>query len=128
MLSLELKICMLIQIALCSAVTDKVITSWTQCTGKNGYNSQLSDVQKIQYSTDYVYISSTSIPGTYTVGGGGWADCPYVPVAQTFVIKLPRNPVVATTPTAIPLGNAGIWLNGVSIYMANDGNSYNNSN
>lgn len=116
----------LIQIALCSAVTDKVITSWTQCTGKKGYNSQLSDVQKIQYSDNYVYISSTSIPGTYTVGGGGWADDPYVPVAQTFVIKLPRNPVVATTTTAIPLGTSGIWLNGVSIYNANDGKSYNN--
>ena len=88
MLKLELTICILIQIALCTGVTDKVITSWTQCTGKNGYNSQYSDVQKIQYSTDYVYISSTSVPGTYTPGGGGWADCPYVPVAQTFVIKV----------------------------------------
>ena len=54
------------------------ITYWTQCTGKKGYGGQLSDVQKIEYSSNYVYITSTSIPGTYTVGTGGWADCPYL--------------------------------------------------
>jgi len=52
------------------------VTYWTQCTGKKGYSSQLSDVQKIEYSSSYVYITSTSIPGTYTVGTSGWADDP----------------------------------------------------
>ena len=43
-------------------------------------------------------------------------------------MKIPRNPVAATTTkTAIPMGTAGILLNGVSLYNANDGNTYNNS-
>ena len=65
-----------------STKANPVITSWIKSTGYNGYNKQLGDVQKVQYSTNYVYISSTSVAGTYTVGQPGfnttypWADCP----------------------------------------------------
>jgi len=59
------------------ASSDPVIINWTKCTGKNGYGGQLSDVQKVEYSDNYVYITSTSVPGTYTAGTGGWADDPY---------------------------------------------------
>ena len=117
------------------AITDPFIINWTKCTGNNGYTNQLSDVQKIEYSTNYVYITSTSVPGTYTPSKPGysttypWADCPYVPVAQpTFRMKIPRNPTVASTNTAVPIGTFGILLNGVSLYNANDGRSYNNDN
>lgn len=117
-----------------AAVTDPTIINWVQCTGKKGYSSQLSDVQKVEYSTSYVYITSTSIPGTYTVGGAGWnsskpwADDPYTPVAQpTFRVQIPRSPVIATTTTAVPMGTFGIMLNGVSLYNSNDGNVYTKS-
>ena len=65
-----------------TATSNPVVTSWIKSTGYTGYNSQLADVQKIQYSSSYVYITSTSIAGTYTVGQPGysttypWADCP----------------------------------------------------
>jgi hypothetical protein len=43
-------------------------------------------------------------------------------------VKIPRNPVATTTTkTPFPLGTAGILLNGVSVYNANDGNTYNSS-
>ena len=76
-----------------------------------------------------MYISSTSLPGTYAVGVDGWADDPYYPAAQSFVIKIPRNPVAAnsTSETPFGLGTSGILLNGVALYNANDGNSYNDS-
>ena len=49
-------------------------------------------------------------------------------MAQTFVVKIPLNPAAATTVTTpIPMGTAGILLNGVSLYNSNDGNSYNNA-
>ena len=70
-----------------NAANETVIKSWTKCTGKNGYNGALSDVQKIEYSTNYVYISSTSIPGTYTVGGGGWADDPLVKQTTKIILN-----------------------------------------
>jgi hypothetical protein len=110
-----------------SVASQPVITKWVKSTGYKGYNGALSDVQKVQYSNNYVYISSTSIPGTYTVGGGGWADDPYYPAAQNFVVKLPRYPTAATISTPILIGYAGILLNGVVLYNANDGNSYNNA-
>ena len=65
-----------------STTSNPAITAWIKSTGYNGYNSQLADVQKVQYSSNYVYVSSTSVPGTYTVGQPGystakpWADCP----------------------------------------------------
>ena len=130
-LLLALLVC---RLDLSAGQTDAVITNWVKCTGKKGYNSQYSDVQKVEYSTNYVYITSTSVPGTYTPGQPGysstypWADCPYVPVAQpTFRMKIPRNPVAASSPTAVPMGTFGILLNGVSLYNADDGNTYNNS-
>jgi hypothetical protein len=43
-------------------------------------------------------------------------------------VKIPLNPTAATTrTTSIPLGTVGILLNGVSLYNANDGNSYNSA-
>lgn len=41
--------------------------------------------------------------------------------------KLPRNVAAASTRTSTGLGAIGIWLNGVSIYNAADGISYNNA-
>ena len=69
--------------ALANAATlNPAITSWIKSTGYTGYNSQLADVQKVQYSSNYVYVTSTSIAGTYTVGQPGfnttypWANDP----------------------------------------------------
>ena len=62
-------------VVLTSTSTNPIITKWIKSTGYKGYNNQLSDVQKVQYSSSYVYITSTSIPGTYTVGQpSGWAE------------------------------------------------------
>lgn len=117
-----------------TTATNPAVINWIKSTGYTGYNSQLADVQKVQYSTNYVYVTSTSIPGTYTVGKPGysttypWADDPYVPVAQSFVVKIPLNPVAATTVTTpVPMGTAAILLNGVSVYNSDDGQTYNNA-
>lgn len=106
--------------------SNPVVYSWTKSTGYKGYNGILSDVSKIQYSSNYVYITANSVPGTYTVGPT-WTANPNVPEAQNNVMKFPLNPTRATTTkTAVGLGAIGAWLNGVSIYNANDGISYNN--
>ena len=56
-----------------STATNPAIINWIKSTGYTGYNSQLADVQKVQYSTNYVYVTSTSILGTYTVGKPGYS-------------------------------------------------------
>ncbi len=100
------------------------ITSWViNSTGATGYGGIESNVQVVQYSTDNVYISCTCVPG-YTIGP--WAGNPNTPVNQNFVYKITRNPVQNTgTLTSIGLGHTGVWSNGVSVFNADDAQTYN---
>lgn len=101
------------------------VTSWIQNPGsETGYNNILSNVQLVQYSNDFVYVSATCIPG-YDIGP--WAGNPNTPANQNFVFKITRNPIQNTgTLTNTPLGHIGIWSNGVSMFNAKDAFSYNN--
>jgi hypothetical protein len=86
-------------------VTDPAITSWIKSSG-NGYNSIVADVKKIQYSTNYVYVSANSVP-SYSIGP--WSNNPNVPKAQDKTYKIPRNPVQKSgTKTKVGLGTVGI--------------------
>ena len=101
------------------------ITSWIiNTTGQTGYNGIQSNVQQVQYSTNNVYVTATCIPD-YSIGP--WAANPNTPVNQNFVFKITRNPVQNTgNPVSTPLGHIGVWSNGVSVFNAKDGMSYNN--
>ncbi|MDB5036370.1 MAG: hypothetical protein JWQ98_3611 [Chlorobi bacterium] len=101
------------------------VTSWIQnATGATGYHGLLTNVQKVQYSTGFVYVSCTCIPG-YDIGP--WAGNPNQPANQNFVFKLTRTPAPNSgTPVGTPLGHIGIWRNGVSMFNAKDARSYNN--
>lgn len=101
------------------------ITSWIiNVNGDTGYGNILSNVQQVQYSTNNVYVSCTCIPG-YDIGP--WQSNPNLPSNQNFVYKITRNPVQNTgIPIATPMGHTGVWSNGVSIFNAKDGFSYNN--
>ena len=110
---------------LLSAQTGPEITSWIlNTTGQTGYGGILTNVQQVQYSTNNVYVTTTCIPD-YSIGP--WSNNPNTPVNQNFVFKITRNPV-ANTGNAIvtPLGHIGVWSNGVSVFNAKDGMSYNN--
>lgn len=81
----------------------------------------------------YVYIKTKSVPdhkspyysstnalyeaysGT-TFGGNTFAKNPNSIVEQTGTLKIPINPVVASTHAATPLGPIGIALNGVAFF------------
>jgi hypothetical protein len=102
------------------------ITSWMiNTTGATGYNNITSDVQTVQYSAANVYVSCTCIPG-YSIGP--WNSNPNTPVNMNFVYKITRTPVQnVSTPIATGLGHTGVWSNGVSVFNAKDGMSYNNA-
>ncbi|CAN5799975.1 hypothetical protein BH11BAC7_BH11BAC7_05440 [soil metagenome] len=102
------------------------ILSWMQnTTGATGYNNITSDVQTVQYSATQVYVSCTCIPG-YSIGP--WNSNPNTPVNQNFVYKITRTPVQnMSTPIVTALGHIGVWSNGVSVFNAKDGMSYNNA-
>jgi hypothetical protein len=101
------------------------ITSWIRNTNNaTGYNNIPSNCQTIQYSTNNVYVSCTCIPG-YDIGP--WTGNPNVAQNQNFVFKITRNPQHNTgIPDTVGLGHVGVWSNGVSIFNADDAQTYNN--
>jgi YHYH protein/Secretion system C-terminal sorting domain len=116
----------LVLIAINTFAQGPTITSWIRnTTGATGYNSIPSNVQVVQYTGTDVYVSSTSIPD-YTIGP--WQSNPNTPTNQNFVTKFTRIPQQNTgNQTNTPLGNMGMWSNGVAIYNPKDGMSYNNA-
>jgi len=101
------------------------VTSWIiNPGGETGYGGNLSNVQSVYYTATDVYVACTCIPG-YDIGP--WAGNPNTPANQNFVFKMTRSPVENTgTLVAAGLGHIGVWRNGVSIFNARDGMSYNN--
>ena len=108
------------------AQLNPAITSWViNTTGATGYNNLPSNVQVVQYDANYVYVSASCIPG-YDIGP--WTGNPNTPSNQNFVYKITLHPTPKTgTLTTVGLGHTGVWSNGVSIFNANDGQTYNNA-
>jgi hypothetical protein len=99
------------------------VYSWIRnTTGAVGYAGIPSNVQTVQYSASNVYVSCTCIPG-YSIGP--WVGNPNVAANQNFVFKITRNPQQNTgSATTVGLGHIGVWSNGVSIFNADDGQTY----
>lgn len=105
-----------------SAASNPVVINWVQSTG-TGYGSYQANIKSIYYTSLYAFISANSIP-SYSIGP--WSNNPNVPTPQNWTIKLPLSPSAASTKTATSMGVNGLWTNGVGIYNAKDGYSYNN--
>ena len=109
-----------------AAQLSPAITSWIRnTTGLTGYGSISANVQSVYYTTTDVYVYATSIP-SYSIGP--WTNNPNTPSNQNKKWKITLSP----TPKALPktvtgLGNIGVWSNGVGIFNAKDGMSYNNA-
>lgn len=101
------------------------VTGWIINPGaETGYGGELTNVLAVNYTDDDVYVSCTCIPG-YDIGP--WAGNPNIPANQDFTFRITRAPAANTgTPVATPLGHIGAWRNGVSIFNAKDGMSWNN--
>lgn len=123
--------------ATANAQTDPVITKWlfnTAGTTARYYvtgnttpqaDATLANVQQVRYSANYAYINATGVPayvtGPYAIGTVTKA------LNNSYVIKLPRHPVAATTPTAVGMGATAIFINGTVAYAARDAASYMNA-
>tara|TARA_B100000795_G_scaffold67648_1_gene46567 strand:- start:2042 stop:3289 length:1248 start_codon:yes stop_codon:yes gene_type:complete len=83
----------------------------------------LANVQKVQYSNDFVYINTHGIPAYPT---GPFLDRnPSLASDQDAIFKIPLNPAKNTgTPTASTAGNIGVFVNGVALFDYRDGVSY----
>lgn len=114
------------------------ITSWLQNTSGiqgshyvNGNSTPISDaieanVQTVQYSATWVYVSTHGIPA-YTTGPFLDGN-PSVATDQDAIFRFPLNPTENTgTPTATTMGNIGVFINGVALFDYRDGVSWRNS-
>lgn len=101
-------------------------THWIRNTGGQvGFGGIPANVTLVRHSTNFVYPSSAGIPG-YSIGP--WPGNPNVPANQNYVFRIAKNPTVATTQPATPLGPIGVLTNGVPFFNALDAMSYNNQN
>ena len=111
------------------------ITSWLQNTTETGSyyiagnsvtipNNILVNCQKVEYSADYVYITTTGIPSYPT---GPFQDGnPSQAADQNMIYKIPRNPQENIgTPTSTTPGNIGVFINGVALFDYRDGVAWN---
>lgn len=85
-----------------------------------------ANVQKVQYSNDWVYISATGVPAYPT---GPFLDGnPSITTNQNAIFRFNRNPQKNNgTPTATRAGNIGIFINGVALFDYRDGVSWSNA-
>jgi hypothetical protein len=101
---------------------DATILSWIKSTGY-GYNGILANINKIEYSSNYVYVHSEGIP-SYSIGPWNTSE---VAQAQNLNFKLSRNIYnlkEVTKNKTKATQKVGILVDGVGLYNSNDGQSY----
>ncbi len=119
------------------AQTTPELSSWIQnTTGITGrhyvagnstpiVDATLANVQTVQYSANWVYVTTQGIPAYIT---GPFLGNPSLATGQNAIFKISRNPVqntgVGTNTTG---GNIGIFINGVALFDYRDGVSWKNS-
>lgn len=119
-----------------NAQTTPAITAWLQnITGiigghyVSGNSTPIPDAieanaQTVQYSANWVYISTHGIPayltGPFLDGNLSFAS------DQNAIFKFPLNPTQNTgNLTASTAGNIGVFINGVALFDYRDGVSWN---
>ncbi|MCU0434518.1 MAG: YHYH protein [Bacteroidia bacterium] len=113
------------------------ITSWLQNTTITGQyyvqsnptpinNNIVANVQTVQYSTSWVYVSTHGIP-TYITGP--YLDGnPSIASDQNAIFRFPLSPQPNTgTPTSTVPANIGVFINGVALFDYRDGVSWRNA-
>ncbi len=135
------KMCSMIAAGLTSLAfgqTNPAITAWLQnTTGILGShyvsgNSTLiqdnvaANVQTVQYSTNWVYVSTNGIPAYPT---GPFLDGnPTLASDQNAIFKFPLNPTQNTgTLTSTTGGNIGVFINGVALFDYRDAVAWNST-
>jgi hypothetical protein len=122
-----------------NAQTNPAISSWLKNTTGiterhyvSGNSTPIVDgslsanVQNIQYSTNFAYITTQGIPAY--VSGPFLDGNPSQATNQNAIFKFPLNPVQNTgTLTGTTGGNIGVFINGVALFDYRDGVSWKNS-
>lgn len=129
----------LLSLAIASqAQLSPAITSWLQNTTETGSyymagnstaidNGVLYNCQKVEYSTDFAYVSTNGIPAYPT---GPFLDGnPSIAQSQDAIFKFPLEPK-ENTGMEMPTtgGNIGVFINGVALFDFRDGVGWDSNN
>ncbi len=106
-----------------AGVAPELVTWIVNCDGSTGYNGIEANVQSVEYTAGSVYIRSTGIP-SHPIGP--WPGNPNDAIDKNYLFRIPRVPQQATNHVATPLGPIGVFVNGVPVFSADDGRSYQN--
>jgi hypothetical protein len=108
------------------------VSTWPRAGLTNGGGGQASpaysDIQRVAYSTNYVYVYTTGLP-SYTMGnwltpnGGTYTSWP---TNRGAIHRIPRNPTIPTTKQKNN-GSGGVLVNGVFVWENGDAQSYTTS-
>lgn len=110
------------------------VTTWD-----NGTYAQSTPVyggvQKVQYSTDYVYVLTTGLASGHVMGpwyndtgpGGSLEVFRNWPEAIYSIYRIPTQPVIPTTKTTYPGGAIGLMVDGTIIFSESDSYSWDNA-
>lgn len=103
-------------------VTDPMITKWWFNTTNNKYNSILTDVEAVYYTTSIVYVKTSGVPNYYKDGVS-------VNNAKDLqaVWSLPRTQTPASTGPSVQGGQFGVMYDGSVFFHPGDAQSYNNA-
>jgi hypothetical protein len=124
-----------LQALIAHAQLSPAITAWLQNNTTTGTyytsgnstaasNGVLVNCQQVQYSNNFVYVSTKGIPayptGPFLDGNTSVAS------TQNAIFKFPLNPTQNTgTATATTGGNIGVFINGVALFDYRDGVAWN---
>src|SRR5581483_5744374 len=108
----------------------------TATTWQNGWMGQYQPahdgVQEILSSANWIYVRSTGL-GSHVMGPWYMDPArqrvfPNLPTDQHFIYCFPRHPVPQTGDEFNPLGEIGMFVDGVRMFDANDAFSYSTAN
>jgi arylsulfatase A-like enzyme len=113
-----------------NAVIDGSVTTWNRGAGVQT-TPTYSDVQQVDYSSNYVYVHTTGL-ASYTMGP--WylnaektTLFPNYPSNTGTTFRIPRVPTIPATKTLTPNGVTGRMVNGVTMFDLRDAFSYINA-
>jgi hypothetical protein len=103
----------------------------TETTWSNGRNPQSQPVycgvQEILSSSNWIYVRSTGL-GSQIMGPWQNGRFPNLPTDQHFIFAIPRHPKAQTAGRFNPLGEIGMFVDGVRMFDACDAFSYSTEN
>ena len=112
------------QIGMSQSINDPEIINWIRNTTGDLYMGDSTDVTKVYYNNNYIFVQTNCIPSYY--GSLGFTSV-FTPSALDLTFRITRNPTPATTPEE-PDGFVGIWNNGAYVASPGDGQYYDPNN